>query len=264
MAKLSTTPPLSFNTYGSGSEALLAFHGYGQNGSVYKRLAAALKNKYTIYSFDLYFHGKSPGWPSGQAVTVAQWQQSVSSVLAQYNIDRFSMVSYSLGARFALTLVETLGPRIDSMILIAPDGIKSSRWYQWASGTWLGNRLLRHTVVRPRPFFRILNQAYRLGIIEKSVLKFVKAHMDTRTKRLKVYTRWTAFRRVQPNRRRVRQACNAHQITASFFLGKYDAVVKSRAIVKFHKSLNVSTLIILPCGHANLIREVICYYENQA
>jgi pimeloyl-ACP methyl ester carboxylesterase len=173
------------------------------------------------------------------------------------------MVGYSLGARFALTLVESLGTQIDSIILIAPDGIKSSRWYQWASGTWLGNRLLRHTVVRSRLFFRILNQAYRLKIIERSVLKFVEAHMDTRTKRLEVYRRWTALRRIQPNRRRVRQACNTYQISSTFFLGKYDAVVKSRAIVKFHKSLNVSTMNILPCGHANLISEVISYYQNQ-
>lgn len=187
---------------------------------------------------------------------------NIQEFLDEHDIVNFSLAGYSLGARFALTLVEAMAPRIKQIILIAPDGIKSSRWYQLASGTRLGNHLLRYTVVHPRPFFWVLSKAYSLKLIEKSVLKFVKAHMDTRDKRLAVYTRWTAFRRIQPNLRRVKQVCRTHRVGLTIFLGEYDAVVKRKAVEKFHKSLIKSNLHYLPCGHAALISEVIYYYAN--
>ena len=161
----------------------MAFHGYGQDCRVYEGLGAALKYRYTIYSFDLFLHGERPEILVNQTITAAHWQQSISRFLDSHGIADFSLVGYSLGARFALTLIEPLAPQIKQLILIAPDGIKSSQWYQLASGTRLGNLLLRHTVVRPHPFFWALKKAYQLEMVEKSVVKFVESHMNTRADR---------------------------------------------------------------------------------
>ena len=251
---------LTYQTYGSGPEVLLAFHGYGQDHRVFEKFAAAQNNRYTVYSFDLLLHGENPGFSSDQTITVAAWQSSVYKFLEGRNVTNFSLVGYSLGARFALTLVPAMAPQINELILIAPDGIKSSRWYQLASGTWLGNNLLRYTVVRPRPFLWTLRKTHQLKLIEKSVLKFVEVHMNTRSERLKVYQRWGAFRRVQPDLRRVKEECNTHQIKITIFLGEYDAVVKRAAITNFHKALDNSNLHILPCGHAALVDKVSEHY----
>ena len=262
MLKKNAPLHLAFQTYGSGPEVLLAFHGYGQDRRVYAEFAAALANRYTVYSFDLLLHGESSGSTAQQPVSVKTWRAAIRSFLEQHGVTNFSLVGYSLGARFALPLVEVMAERITELILIAPDGIKSSRWYSLASSTWLGNRLLRSAVVRPHPFFWVLAKAYRLGLIEKSVLKFVRAHMDTRAKRLRVYSRWSAFRRIQPNLRQVKHACNAHRVEVTIFLGQYDAVVKKAAIASFHQSLNNSRLHYLTCGHATLIWEVSRYYTG--
>ena len=266
MAKKIDLPELVFQTYGSGPEVLLAFHGYGQDHSVYEGLSAALNNRYSVYSFDLYLHGEhyreSSSRLSDDALTVEHWQRVITNFLELRGITEFSLVGYSLGARFALTLVESMAPRIKQVILIAPDGIKSSRWYQVASGTWLGNRLLRYTVVRPRPFFWVLRKAYQLKVVEKSVVKFVESHMNTRADRYWVYQRWVTFRRIQPSLRRVKRECNAHQVRVVIFLGKYDSVVKRKRISAFHKSLKYSRLHYLPSGHATLISKVADYYAN--
>jgi pimeloyl-ACP methyl ester carboxylesterase len=252
-------PKLAFQTYGTGAEALLAFHGYGQDHRVYEGLGVALQHRYTVYSFDLFLHGERPE-SINQIITVAHWQQSISEFLESHGIVDFSLVGYSLGARFALTLVEAMAARINQLILIAPDGIKSSRWYQLASGSRLGNHLLRHTVVSPRPFFWALRKAYQLKAIEKSVVKFVESHMNTRADRLWVYRRWVTFRHIQPNLREVKRQCNVHRVEVAFFLGEYDAIVKKKAITSFHKSLINSKLHSLPCGHAALIDKVTDYY----
>ena len=254
-------PELTFQTYGTGAEALLAFHGYGQDHRVYENFGTVLQNRYTIYSFDLFLHGERPT-SVNLTITVAHWQQSISRFLDSHGIADFSLVGYSLGARFALTLVEAMAPRINQLILIAPDGIKSSRWYQLASGTRPGNLLLRHTVVRPRPFLWALRKAYQLKVIEKSVVKFVESHMNTRADRFWVYRRWVTFRHIQPNLRRVKWQCNAHRIEVTIFLGEYDAVVKKKAIASFHKLLINSSLHLLPCGHAALIEKVTDYYRS--
>ncbi len=261
MAEKNNYPALDFHTYGSGSEAMLAFHGYGQDHRVYEGFAAALENRYTVYSFNLFLHGDSEV-SSRQIVTLEYWHRCISKFLDSHDIADFSLVGYSLGARFALTLVEVMAPRIKQLILIAPDGIKSSQWYQLASGTWLGNYLLRHTVVRPHPFFWLLRKAHQLQMINKSVVKFVESHMNTRADRFWVYRRWVAFRHIQPNLSRVKRQCNSHRIEVTIFLGEYDSVVKKKAISSFHKSLNNSRLHYLPCGHAALIEKVTDYYRS--
>ncbi len=240
----------------------MAFHGYGQDHRVYEGFGAVLGYRYTVYSFDLFLHGERPEKLVSQTITAAHWQQSITRFLDSHGIDNFSLVGYSLGARFALTLVETMASRIKQLILIAPDGIKSSRWYQLASGTWLGNRLLRYTVVRPHPLFWVLRKAYQLKVVEKSVVKFVESHMNTRADRYWVHQRWVTFRRIQPSLRRVKRECNAHQVRVIIFLGKYDSVVKRKRISAFHKSLKYSMLHYLPSGHATLISKVADYYAN--
>ena len=264
MARKIKSSELAFRAYGTGAEALLAFHGYGQDHRVYENFGTVLQNRYTIYSFDLFLHGERSETSVNRKITVAHWQQSISRFLESHGIADFSLVGYSLGARFALTLVEPLAPRIKQLILIAPDGIKSSRWYQLASGTILGNYLLRHTVIRPRPFFWILRQAHQLQLINKSVVKFVESHMNTRADRFWVYRRWVAFRHIQPNLSRVKQQCNTYRIEVTIFIGEYDSVVKKKAISSFHKSLNNSRLHYLPCGHAALIEKVTNYYRSSA
>ena len=264
MAKKEFYPELAFQTYGTGAEVLLAFHGYGQDHRVYENFGTVLQNRYTIYSFDLFLHGERPETSVNRKITVANWQQSIREFLDSYGIDDFSLIGYSLGARFALTLVETMASRIKQLILIAPDGIKSSRWYQLASGTRLGNYLLRHTVIRPRPFFWALRQAHQWQMINKSVVKFVESHMNTRANRFWVYRRWVAFRHIQPNLSRVKRQCNTYRIEVTIFIGEYDAVVKKKAISSFHKSLNNSRLHYLPCGHAALIEKVTDYYRSSA
>ena len=264
MAQKIKSSELAFQTYGTGVEALLAFHGYGQDHRVYENFGTVLQNRYTVYSFDLFLHGERPETSINQIITLEHWQQSIKEFLDTHGVVDFSLIGYSLGARFALTLVETMAPRIKQLILIAPDGIKSSRWYQLASGTRLGNHLLRYTVVRPYPFFWALRKAYQLKVTEKSVVKFVESHMNTRADRFWVYRRWVTFRHIQPNLQKVKRRCNAHRIEVTIFLGEHDTVVKKKAVTAFHKNLNNSKLHHLPCGHAALIERVTDYYLSNS
>lgn len=254
---------LCYRVMGHGPQTLLAFHGYGQDHRVFREMAQPLGDRYTLYCFDLFYHGQS-SWPSLDGpITTAEWSRLIERFLAAQEITRFSLMGYSMGGRFALSLVEALAERIDRVILLAPDGIRSSRWYQLSSTTRLGNYLLRRTIVRPGFLFCLIRLSRQSGIGRKNVLRFVEEQMRTRRQRYQVYCRWTGLRRIQPHRRRVIRACNRWAIPVETYLGQYDRIVKAKAVAKFHKKLANNQLHFLPCGHNALIRAVAEHFLSE-
>ena len=212
-------------------------------------------HRYTLYCFDLFLHGQSSSPSEQAALTIRQWCEVVQHFLDTHNITDFSLMGYSMGGRFALTLVECFSGRIRRMILMAPDGIRSGSWYRFASATVVGNYLLRMTVLYPRPFFAILHWAHRWGWVQKSIMKFVEGYMDTREKRWLVYRRWTALRHIRPDLDAVIQQINLRNISVEIYLGQYDKIVKEKHVFELHKKLTNSKLYYLPCGHNKLIAE---------
>src|SRR6185437_13009699 len=93
---------LHYRQYGKGSSALLCFHGYGQDHDVYRELEALYGNKYTIYSFYLFYHGQSFWHNKKQPIEKEDWSAIIHQFLALEHIDHFSLVGYSMGSRFAL------------------------------------------------------------------------------------------------------------------------------------------------------------------
>ena len=254
---------LGYQTYGQGSEIILAFHGYGQDHRVFQAMGELLGHRYTVYSIDLFFHGNSSWLSRHKALPKKEWSAIIEHFLQSQCITNFSLLGYSMGGRFALTLVEYFAERIDQIILVAPDGIRLSYWHRFTSATLLGNYLLRASVNHPRFLFTLIPIAHRFHLVDKGVLKFVKGHMDTRRKRYAVYCRWIVFRRIQPDLQMVAQRCNQQSIEVTIYLGRFDRIVKERNVMPLHKKLNSSTLYHLPSGHNSLVREAIQHLSKK-
>ncbi|MDB5273031.1 MAG: alpha/beta hydrolase, partial [Chitinophagaceae bacterium] len=93
---------LHYRQYGKGSSVLLCFHGYGQDHDVYRELETLYGSKYTIYSFDLFYHGQSFWHNKTQPLEKEDWSAIMADFFAIQKINRFSLVGYSMGSRFAL------------------------------------------------------------------------------------------------------------------------------------------------------------------
>lgn len=250
---------LHYGTYGSGPESLLAFHGYGQDHTVFEKMGPTLDNRYTLYSFDLFLHGKSSSLSDTPPLTTVQWCAMIQHFLDTRNITTFSLVGYSMGGRFVLALAACLAQRISRLILIAPDGIRPNRWYRFASDTTVGRQLLRVTAKYPSGFFFAAQVIQRLGWVQRSVARFVKSHMSTSEKRMLVYQRWTALRGIRPDLSSVIQQANAHSLPVTIFIGRYDKIIQEKHILTFHKKLVNSNLRVLPGGHNHLIDQATQY-----
>ncbi len=132
---------LNYGLYPGGPGILLAFHGFGQSQHYFSSLATSLEKNYTVYSFDLFYHGRSH-WPdSEQPLSKEFWKEMITAFLQEQQIDRFSLVGFSLGGKFVLATLEALPERTDEILFIAPDGIRTSFWYSlatypsWARGS---------------------------------------------------------------------------------------------------------------------------------
>ncbi len=140
---------LTYQRFGTGPRALLAFHGMGQRSTCFAPLDRVLRDEFTIYSFDLFYHGDSSclsgdEYTDGEVLTKARWQELIMTFLRQQGIDRFSVAGFSLGGRFALTTTELFAGRVDALWLFSPDGITISPWYWIAIHTQAGRWLFRY------------------------------------------------------------------------------------------------------------------------
>ena len=256
---------LHYRVIGRGSKIMLAFHGYGQSSAYYLPMEKAIGEDYTIYAFDLFFHGESSLHKEVTPLTKPYLQEMIGGFLDDQKIERFSVTGFSMGGKFALTLVEGFSERINELFLIAPDGIKTSFWYNIATYPGWLQELFKRTVIKPGAFFSFLNVLNRYNLIHKSLVRFARFQMDSTEKRLRVYRSWVGLRDLSFDIRHIVKLLNQHQIPVIMFLGEFDQVISPKRVGVFVKALDKGRLVILKAGHSHLLQEVadLLHRRNQ-
>ncbi|WP_162428745.1 alpha/beta fold hydrolase [Pontibacter pudoricolor] len=247
---------LHYRVIGNGSKVLLAFHGYGQSSLYYHPMEQALGSDYTIYAFDLFFHGGSRLHKDNMPLTKEFLKEMIGHFLEKYKIDRFSVMGFSMGGKFALTLIEQMPGRVEELYLIAPDGIKTSFWYNIATYPGWMQQLFKRTVVKPQPFFKFLQVLHKYNLAHKSLIRFANYQMDSTAKRLRVYRSWIGFRDLNFDIRMIVRLLNNYKIPVTMFLGEYDEIISPKRVSVFMDALDKGELIVLKTGHSNLIQDV--------
>ncbi len=249
---------LHLTRFGSGPRALLAFHGIGQDGSCFVSFAeSSISTDYTVYAVHLPFHGQT-GWPFDATlpITKADWKTLIGRILQDNNIERFTVAGFSMGGKFALVTAELFPDRVDELWLLAPDGITVSPWYWLATHTAAGRWLYRLFVVRIRLLTRVGKPLVRLGLIDRSLLRFAESTLATREQRLRVYRSWVTFRHINPALNALTESLNRHNIKTRIFLGAFDRVLPARYVLPLTDRLHRYELTLLKTGHNRLVELV--------
>mgnify|MGYP005748599953 CR=1 FL=1 len=211
---------------------------------------------YTIYAFDLFFHGGSTLHKKSLPLTKPYLKEFILHFLRKYKLEKFSLMGFSMGGKFALTLVETMPERIEELFLIAPDGIKTSFWYNIATYPGWLQQLFKRTVVKPEFFFGLLRMLDKYNMVHKSLIRFAHFQMDSTAKRLRVYRSWIGFRELNFDIRQIVGLLNKHEVPVTMFLGEYDQIITPKRVGVFVKALNQGELVVLKAGHSNLLSDV--------
>lgn len=258
-AKLMTDSSLPYTPLGHGPKVLLAFHGVGQDGAgCFGPALQSLGAQYTIYAFDLPFHGQNRD-AAFEVVSKAEWQKSIRHFLEETGIIRFDIAGFSMGGRFALATLEAFPEHIDRAFLIAPDGVSEHPLYSLATrippARWMYGWLMRH----PKVFFPGVQAAQTLKLASKSLVRFTQQVLNTPEKRQTIYRSWVAFRELRFDIPAVVRTAKAQQVEIFLFAGIYDSLLKPKAVRKLAYLLPKDRYIELKSGHTRLVEHAAAW-----
>jgi pimeloyl-ACP methyl ester carboxylesterase len=246
---------LHYVVEGTGSKILLVFHGFGQTRKAFEKFSSALSDEYTLYVFDLYFHGHSH-WGYGEdPLEKWFWNKTMARFLELHPMDKFSLCGFSLGGKFALATFEAFPEKVQSLILIAPDGIKTSFWYSLATYPMLFRRLFKSMVVHPKRFATVSGMLKTIGVLDKGLIRFAEHQMDTEDKRRRVYFSWVVFRHLTFDLNSIADLVNKHSTRLILITGKFDKVIRSENMNRLLARVKNYRHEIIETGHNGLINE---------
>ncbi len=243
---------LSFYQSGTGEQKLLLFHGFGQDHRAFDSWIAALQDEYTCYAFDLYFHGSST-WHSREALEKEEWSKIMQQFLEQESISQFAVGGFSMGGKFALATYELFHPQITHLILLAPDGIKTSFWYSLATYPIAIRTLFKSMILHPNRLYRITKVLRKLRLIDAGLLRFAESQMNTEEKRRRVYYTWVYFRHLTFNQNQLTELINQSSVNFWLITGKHDKVISTKNMASFLQKIKRKQSQEINCGHTDLI-----------
>ena len=247
---------LFYKKTGSGVEPLLLFHGFGMDHSAFTSIAEALSAQFTCYSFDLFFHGKS-SWNNGEApLSMQTWSLIMAQFFQTERITRFSVLGYSIGARFALGTFMAFPAQTSRLILLAPDGIKDNFWYKLAVYPLLTRMIFRQMIQRPFLFNSLSRISARAMVVHPALLRFAASQMSTTEKREKVYKTWVVFRHLRFKPMELIKKINDSDCQVVIYLATQDRMIKRNFLESFAASLKNCRLSVLNTSHHQLIADV--------
>lgn len=254
---------LSFQRFGAGEKAMFTFHGFGEDASRFEIFGPVFGKRFSIYSFDLPFHGENKSFQQPEVISRDQLKAFFSVFLEKERIDHFVVVGYSIGAKFALNLIQLFPEKISRVILIAPDGLKINFWYRVATGTGLTRMIFRRIVDRPGLFLRLADLSGSAGLVHPSVIRFARSQMASHQKREQVYNTWTSFRKLNLDLTGLGECIHRHQIPVDIAFGEKDRIIRYKDLKPLMKYLPDAAIIRLASGHQQLVEDTLAYYADQ-
>lgn len=246
---------MQYAKWGHGSEVLIAFHGFGRNYTDFIPFTAALESTFTIYGFNLFFHGESSighRVPDKEPLQPAELAKYFCAFLESIDHPKAYFMGYSLGGRIALVLSEYMPERVAGLYLFAPDGLVINFWYAVSSFTSLGRAAFRFMIHHNQIFYKMLHFFNRLDIVSDKRLDFVLSQIKTTEEQWKVYNVWTLFRHFKPDFKQLSKTFRKHSISVDLFVGKYDTIIPPKNGNRFRENFPELNYCVIESGHAML------------
>lgn len=237
-----------YSCFGNGPGSLLAFHGFGESSASFHCLEPSLGTRFTVYSFDLPYHGITE-WKEPKPPAPADLESIIRRFTAEKDIGRFSVLGFSMGGKYAMATAFFMTDRIDSLFLMASDGIRTKKLYNIAVYPKWGRYLFKTVIRRPSWFFNCIGFLNRRKLISPWLYKFTMNHMDTEQKRQRLFDSWISLMDFNINIDQLKEKLNGGGIHTYLFFGERDEVIPVAAGKYFARGLSHCKLVILPRGH---------------
>lgn len=252
---------LEYLSAGNGPKVVICLHGFGREAGDFEAFLPRLAPDTRLIAVNLFCHGRSQ-FPSRrlskQPLEALEWCEIIRSLCHHLGCTKFHLVGYSMGGRMAMMLMQHMPDAIESITLIAPDGIKINLLYRFVSETKLGRMLYRSIIRNPNWILRIADFLKALHLLHQNIHRFVYLQLETKAKRQLVYNAWLAHRTLFPDLKRVAANIESSGIHCLLVFGKYDAIIPPRLARKLLRHFRQKPTLLLPeAGHRLINKETV-------
>ena len=253
----------SYLDTGEGDEVWLTFHGYGQEAEVTQHFMKTLRPNARVLSFDLPLHGKTRVKPR-KALSVGDLAELQGKALQETGASKCSLLGFSLGGKLVLKMIELVPAKLERVVLIAPDGLKTNPLYWLVTHTLLGRWLFQLVIAFPQPVFVISKILAITRLMNPKIHEFAYSMLSSKEKRQKVLDTWMMFRHIKPPLDQVRKKIWRYKIALYIIFGKKDRVIHPKLAKKLSgENCKTAHLIMLNLGHNLVTKEVALEVRDQ-
>ncbi len=252
--------------YGSGEELLICFHGFGEEATSFFFLEKVVGNRFTIIAISMPFHGDT-AWNEGLLFSPQNLHEIIGGIVKvckpQTPDYKVHFLGYSMGGRLVLAYFQQYPQLVKSIALVAPDGLYKNNWYWFATQTTIGNRLFKFTMQQPQWFTGMIKLLGKMGLLNKSVAKFVSYYLGDENIRTALYKRWTTLRKFQPNLPLIKRLIAADKVPVEMLFGEYDRIILYQRGEQFQQGHEEMIEVkIIKAGHQLMQEKYVAEITN--
>jgi pimeloyl-ACP methyl ester carboxylesterase len=242
--------PVSYHRFGKGDEVLVAFHGYDQTAAEYLYFNDVLNGAFTVIAIDFFWHGQSE-WREDYDFTEQDMKAIVVGIKQQerLRVSRFSICSFSMGARMARALVRSFPHRINYLILLSPPTFAFNRFLNFTTNNPIGLLAFRYFVRNNDSLLYWVKRLNQWRILNRSVYIFTSKFIGHKQRMEKVYKTWYAQRLLKTNFDSFAQLLNQNRITTILIVGKHDYITPPKQMINYVKQLQHHKIFVLNKKH---------------
>ena len=234
--------------FGDGPEALIAMHGFGQNGKMFEPIALAFAEKYTIYAFDFINHGKTE-WNSEKPCTNEMWAEMLDEFAKEKSIQKFSLMGFSMGGKILLHSLPLVKTPVEFIFPMAMDGVKLSFYHKPYLKKALPHYLVKKLIFNAAWSLKLLPILKKMNLVSEQAADFMHYYFENERRRMRSYMVWKSMLHFLFPLEEILEHIQNQQIKTHIFFGKNDKILSPKLAVQLHEMLPSSELHLVDGGH---------------
>jgi pimeloyl-ACP methyl ester carboxylesterase len=210
------------------TELILCLHGFGRNPEDFDSFAHSLKDNERLVAIGFWSHKDSDSFTKEElkeGLPAETWVAQFHFILNHYGFKKCRLLSYSMGGRLGLMLIQHAGENISSAKFLASDGLTRNKLYAFTVGTMLGRSIANGLKKNGNVVIRLARLLKNLKLLPVKLFRFVEYYMHERKVREQVFDVWMGYRRCYPEMKLIAQSIEQKKIPTEFIFGKHDVII---------------------------------------
>ncbi|MEN9303555.1 MAG: hypothetical protein RL264_1984 [Bacteroidota bacterium] len=242
---------LQYFVEGDGEETVICFHGHGRSKDDFEFLIRPNRKWIAVH---LYFHGKS-FFPDERIETDPLKEEEFISMFQQLlekeKINNFHLFGFSQGGRFVFVSIPHFEKQIESVTLIAPDGLDNNSFYNRSAHKKWARSLFMAWERNPNRAARVAKVVKFLKVANPKVIAMLEQFVADRSAFKRASRTYRGFRDLKTNEQKLKEIFARRPFPIKIIMGSKDMVIKSQTAKAFGKRTGIYDCVIdVPCGHS--------------